>query len=118
MTTGNGRKDMTQPTREDMTQEPTLEPVADLPDFICFDLETVHSDKDFPGGFEEAHRFGMSCAVTWSKNVGFKHWFENDVMDLIEYLKTMPVVGWNTKTFDYAVLRWVYGLQFQETKVL
>ena len=87
-------------------------PVAipeDFPEFCAMDLETVYCNKDFedddnPDGFRFAHKFRMSCGVTWTQTDGYKHWFENDVIDMIEYIKKYPVVTWNGKNFDYKVL--------------
>ena len=77
-----------------------------LPDiFVTFDLETLRFHNQVEGSWDNIEGFGMSCAVTHSKKDGYKHYFANDLPDLLEYLKDAPlVVGFNLKDFDYRVL--------------
>lgn len=54
---------------------------------------------------EVNRRLGMSIAVTWDAQNGFRHWPERDVDTLIEELcKFRVVVGANLFNFDYRVL--------------
>ena len=77
-----------------------------LPDtFVSFDLECVRYHSQVEGGWNNIEGFGMSCAVTHSKADGYRHYFANDLPDLLEYLRDAPlVVGFNLKGFDYKVL--------------
>lgn len=78
--------------------------------YTVFDLETKLWSGDFDCDPKEAfakyaEKFGLSCAVTWSQEDGYIHYFENDAQDLIDYLcNSAVVVGFNVKNFDYRVL--------------
>ena len=86
-------------------------------DFTVFDLETKKFSSDVPGGFKNLKEFGMSCAVTYTSYDGYKHYFHNDVDELLEYLKQSKlVVGFNLKNFDYRVLEGYTDYNFNNLK--
>ena len=72
---------------------------------VFFDVETQHT-ADEVGGWENATEMGVSVAVTYSTLDGRYHVYEeSDVPLLIEELfRADVVVGFNIRTFDYAVL--------------
>jgi len=96
--------------------EPTLTPpgadsaVAQAPDpkadVVFFDLETQRSAADV-GGWHNAHLMRLALAVVWdARTERFETFGEADVQRLLERLESAElVVGFNSRRFDYQVLR-------------
>ena len=76
-----------------------------MTDYLVFDLETQYSAQDV-GGWEHIDEMKMSVGVVWdSIKQDFFVYQEEQVFDLIEHLKSGPlVVGFNHIGFDYRVL--------------
>jgi DEAD/DEAH box helicase domain-containing protein len=71
---------------------------------VFFDLETQRSADDV-GGWSNIAKMGMSLAVTYSEKDGYRTFLENQVGQLVDYLKSADaVVGFNHVKFDYEVL--------------
>jgi DEAD/DEAH box helicase domain-containing protein len=70
-----------------------------------FDIETQKSAQEV-GGWHRADQMKISCAVVYdSRQEKFFEYFESDVPQLIEHLKTLDLlIGFNIKRFDYQVL--------------
>lgn len=73
---------------------------------VVFDVETQNLFEDV-GGRGNIAALKVSCAVTWSSvRNDFTVYWEKDVPALIAELKSAGrVVGFNSKGFDYEVLR-------------
>ena len=72
---------------------------------IFFDLETKLWSTEVEGGFSNISAFGMSVAVTWDDENGFRTWLENDASELVKELdRADKVIGFNSVSFDYEVL--------------
>jgi DEAD/DEAH box helicase domain-containing protein len=73
--------------------------------FCILDIETQRSAEEV-GGWQNAHRMGISCAVLYdSKSDTFLEFFENQIDHLIELLKKCDlIIGFNIKRFDFHVL--------------
>ena len=76
-----------------------------MKDFLVFDLETQRSAQDV-GGWNNIADMKMSVGVVWdSAKDDFFVYLEDQVMDLIQHLKSGPlVIGYNHIGFDYVVL--------------
>jgi DEAD/DEAH box helicase domain-containing protein len=73
--------------------------------YIVFDLETKRLASEV-GGWRNIAAMGMSLAVTYTEEEGFRTFFEEDTARLISSLKSASlVVGFNQVRFDYEVLR-------------
>lgn len=83
-------------------EPPINKPVSN---YGVLDIETRRSAEDV-GGWGEAHRMGISCAILYeSKSDDFFVFHETDVCRLIDHLKSLDlIVGFNIKRFDYAVI--------------
>ncbi|MGC8660535.1 MAG: Zn-binding domain-containing protein, partial [Desulfomonilaceae bacterium] len=90
---------------KDRTKEFVMTPKhATSQDVIFFDLETQKLAEDV-GGWKHIAKMGLSIAVTYSDNEGFRSYTEDKVGELIRSLKTANlVVGFNHIKFDYEVL--------------
>ena len=88
-----------------MQKEETKTPEKTEPRIIYFDLETRRLAQDV-GGWRNTHLMGISVAVIYdSLEKAFFSFTEEKVQDLIAALKKADlVVGFNVKSFDYAVL--------------
>jgi DEAD/DEAH box helicase domain-containing protein len=73
---------------------------------VYFDLETQKLMTEV-GGRENIDKLLLACAVTYSTaRNDFKVYWERDVADLIQELKSADrVIGFNIRSFDYVVLR-------------
>ncbi len=72
---------------------------------IFFDLETKLWSTEVEGGFSNIPAFGMSVAVTWDDENGFRTWLESDANELVKELERADkVIGFNSVGFDYEVL--------------
>ncbi|GAF99831.1 unnamed protein product, partial [marine sediment metagenome] len=72
---------------------------------IVFDLETKKMSYEVEGGFQNKGEFGLSVAVTWDDNHGFRDWLEKDAQALVKELSLYDkVIGFNVLGFDYEVL--------------
>ena len=74
-------------------------------DYLVFDLETQRSAMEV-GGWDNIADMKMSVGVIWdSRRNDFSIYLEEQVWDLINHLKSGPVVvGYNHIGFDYTVL--------------
>lgn len=71
---------------------------------VFFDLETQKSAAEV-GGWANISKLGLSLAVTYSENDGYRTFMENEVDKLVRYLTSADaVVGFNHVEFDYEVL--------------
>jgi uncharacterized membrane-anchored protein YhcB (DUF1043 family) len=71
--------------------------------YIFLDIETQQSFDDVGGHYPE--NLNMSLAVTFDYQSLYKHWNEDDISSLIEYLNKFNfVIGYNLLEFDYKVL--------------
>jgi DEAD/DEAH box helicase domain-containing protein len=78
--------------------------LAAFPSTVVFDLETLRGPEEC-GGWEHAHRFGLSVGVTWCAAHGYRPWYEPEARALVDYLARFDrIVGFNVLSFDYAVL--------------
>jgi DEAD/DEAH box helicase domain-containing protein len=90
-------------------KKPENKKIESLPqknqNYCVLDVETQRSAEEV-GGWQMAHRMGISCAVLYdSKSDSFYEFFECQVAQLIDRLKTFDlVIGFNIKRFDYLVL--------------
>ena len=58
------------------------------------------------GGWSNIRAFGLAVAVTWDRDNGFRHWFEEDALKLIAELENFThVITFNGNRFDFEVLR-------------
>ncbi len=73
---------------------------------VVFDLETRLS-ADEVGGWNNKHLMRVAVGVAWDSADGeFKVFFEEEVAALLALLKSADlVVGFNSRNFDYAVLK-------------
>ncbi|MFP4393248.1 MAG: DEAD/DEAH box helicase [Desulfohalobiaceae bacterium] len=88
-------------------------------EYGVLDLETQRSAQEV-GGWHQAHRMGVSCAVLWDSRQGkcFSY-LEAQVPELLEHLQDLPlVVGFNLLRFDYQVLRGYKRMNFQQVPTL
>lgn len=78
-------------------------------DFLVFDLETQRSAQEV-GGWDNIDEMKVSVGVIWdSAKEKFFTYYEEQVEQLIEHLKSGPVViGYNHIGFDYKVLTGYY----------
>jgi len=81
---------------------PALLPMAN---YGVLDIETQRSAEEV-GGWGEAHRMGISCAVLYEAGSDeFFVYYEKDVDRLIDHLKSLDmIIGFNIKRFDYLVI--------------
>jgi DEAD/DEAH box helicase domain-containing protein len=71
---------------------------------VVFDLETKRLARDV-GGWGNIRRMGLSLAVTFTEEDGFLTFTEENVLELVNQLKSADlVVGFNHVRFDYEVL--------------
>jgi len=72
---------------------------------VFLDLETNELAEDV-GGWKNTHLLTLAVAVTYDeRDVTWRTWHEEDLVDLLKYLIEAPVVvGWNLLRFDYKVL--------------
>lgn len=87
--------------------------------FGVFDLETQRSAAEV-GGWHKAWKMGISCACLYDSETGETHaYLEQDIPDLIEHLKSLPlIVGFNVLRFDYTVLKGYSRYKFKELPTL
>ncbi|MFO8031641.1 MAG: DEAD/DEAH box helicase [Desulfohalobiaceae bacterium] len=101
-------------------QSKEAKPRRDLPqDYGVLDLETQRSAQEV-GGWKQAHRMGVSCAVLWDSRQGkcFSY-LDAQVPELLEHLQDLPlVVGFNLLRFDYQVLRGYKKMDFNQLPTL
>ncbi len=72
---------------------------------IVFDLETKKMSYEVEGGLQNKGELGLSVAVTWDDNHGFRDWLEQDTEALVRELSLYDkVIGFNVLGFDYEVL--------------
>ena len=84
-------------------------------EYTVFDLEPQKHSKDIEDPWNNLDKFKLSCAVTWQQDDGYKHWFEDDVNDLIKYLQDAKVVvGFNIQRFDFGVLSGYTDFNFEK----
>jgi DEAD/DEAH box helicase domain-containing protein len=77
--------------------------------YIVFDLETKRLASEVRGGWRNIAAMGMSLAVTYTEEEGFRTYFEEESDELISSLRSASlVVGFNQLRFDYEVLT-AYG---------
>jgi DEAD/DEAH box helicase domain-containing protein len=70
------------------------------------DIETLRLSHEVEGGWGNIRAFGLAVAVTWDKEHGFRHWFEEDAAKLIAELESFThVITFNGNRFDLEVLR-------------
>ncbi|MBI3243306.1 MAG: ribonuclease H-like domain-containing protein [Chloroflexi bacterium] len=81
---------------------------------LIFDLETQLLSDDV-GGWSNIAKMKLACAVTYNLTSGeFTDYLEADVDKLLADLRTAGlVVGFNTRRFDYEVLRPYAGKPLQ-----
>jgi len=81
-----------------------------MSDFLVFDLETQRSAMEV-GGWNNIAEMKMSVGVLWDSSLQkYCIYFEDQVLDLIEHLKSGPrVIGYNHIGFDYTVLSGYYA---------
>ena len=91
------------PSSADSADAQAPDPRADV---VFFDLETQRSAADV-GGWHNAHLMRLALAVVWdSRTERFETFGEADVQRLLERLERAElVVGFNSRRFDYQVLR-------------
>lgn len=71
--------------------------------YVFLDLETQQSFDDVGGHYPE--NLNMSLAVTYDYRSLYRHWEEDDVSSLIDYLNQFTyIIGYNLFEFDYKVL--------------
>ncbi len=90
-----------------------------VPCFGVFDLETQRSAQEV-GGWEKAYKMGISCGCVYdSRTDEIASYTEKDVPALITHLKDLPlVVGFNSKNFDYLVLKGYSDFNFHTLPAL
>ncbi len=88
------------------THEPLSEGVmASTAPEIYLDTETQRAAAEVPGGWTNIPGFGLSVAVTWDSDAGFREWFEDQVPALVNVLAAAErVVTFNGERFDFPVL--------------
>ncbi len=86
---------------------------------LAFDLETQRGPEDV-GGWGNAHLMGLSVAVVQDlASLNFAVFREEDVEQLLEELFSADlVVGFNCRTFDFAVLSGYSGRDFSHLPTL
>ena len=73
---------------------------------IYLDIETIRLSHEVDGGWGNVRAFGLAVAVTWDKDSGFRHWFEDDALKPISDLDNFTrVITFNGNRFDFEVLR-------------
>ncbi len=73
---------------------------------IYLDIETLRLSHEVDGGWSNIRAFGIAVAVTWDKDNGFRRWFEDDALKLIQELEQYThVITYNGNRFDIEVLR-------------
>ncbi len=90
-----------------------------MEDFLVFDLETQRSAQEV-GGWNNIAEMKMSVGVLWDSTINdYKIYLENEVMDLIQHLKSGPkVIGYNHLGFDYVVLSGYFEAGFERQQQL
>lgn len=72
---------------------------------IYLDLETLRLSHEVPGGWSSIEKFGLAVAVTWDARHHYRHWFENDVENLLSCLRGFSrIITFNGNRFDFKVL--------------
>src|SRR5258708_29790223 len=72
---------------------------------IYFDLETLRYSDEVPGGWDALDTFGVSVAVTFDSDHGYRTWFESDARNLIKELTSFDrIITFNGERFDFPVL--------------
>jgi DEAD/DEAH box helicase domain-containing protein len=72
---------------------------------IFYDLETPRWSDEVEGGWSNISAFGMSVAVTWDDENGYRTWMEYDASELVKELnRADKIVGFNIVRFDHEVL--------------
>jgi DEAD/DEAH box helicase domain-containing protein len=100
-------------------------PAAGLPPrkaFVRFgvlDLETQRSAAEV-GGWHQAHRMGLSCAVLYdSGRKALTDFHEHQAADLLRRLQALDlIIGFNIKRFDYRVLSGYLDWDFERLPTL
>ena len=98
--------------------EPALRPLVTVESpathFGVFDLETQRSAQEV-GGWHRADLMKVSCGVLYDSAADRCFEFlEEQVPDLIDHLKTLEcVIGFNSKRFDYNVLKGYTDFDFK-----
>lgn len=73
---------------------------------IYLDIETLRLSNEVDRGWSNIRAFGLAVAVTWDKDKGFRHWYEDDALKLIAELENYThVITFNGNRFDFEVLR-------------
>jgi len=82
---------------------------------LVFDLETQKSSHDV-GGWNNAHLMRVSVAVIYDSQLDdYIEYFEENVDELIDHLRSGDlVVGYNSISFDYTVLKGYSSFNFAE----
>ncbi|HXA56293.1 MAG TPA: ribonuclease H-like domain-containing protein [Candidatus Acidoferrum sp.] len=76
---------------------------------IYLDIETQRLSHEVEGGWRNIQAFGVAVAVTWDRDSGFRHWFEEQAKHLIAELENFThIITYNGNRFDLEVLR-AYG---------
>jgi DEAD/DEAH box helicase domain-containing protein len=76
---------------------------------IYLDIETLRLSHEVEGGWGNIRAFGVAVAVTWDKDNGFRHWYEEKAKHLIAELEEFThIITFNGNRFDLEVLR-AYG---------
>ena len=80
-----------------------------------FDLETQRSAAEV-GGWHRAELMKISCAVLYdSKTDQYSDYLENQIPRFVEHLRTFDlVIGFNSKRFDYQVLKGYTDFDFMK----
>lgn len=83
--------------------------------FGVFDLETQLSAQQV-GGWHKAHRMRVSCGIVYdSRRDRFVVYDEDRITGLIDHLRQVElVIGFNSKRFDYNVLRGYSDFDFRQ----
>lgn len=72
---------------------------------IYLDVETLRAADEVPGGWNNIAGFGLSVAVTWDQETGYREWYEGDATALVAELgRHGRVVTFNGERFDFQVL--------------
>lgn len=73
---------------------------------IYLDIETQRLSHEVDGGWSNVRAFGLAVAVTWDKERGFRHWYEEQALALVGELENFTqIVTFNGNRFDLEVLR-------------
>lgn len=100
--------------------EPGPEPEPSAPGhFGVLDIETQRSAAEV-GGWNQAHRMGVSCAVLYDSAIdSYLTFLEADIPKLVQHLGRLDlIVGFNIKRFDYQVLRGYVDFDFSALSTL